>query len=70
MYATDATYLNDSQEVVYAVNLAKKYFRNRPSRGLRSNMDMMNVLEQTESLVGKLPVYVVSFSEEPDLLSQ
>jgi len=70
MYATDASYLNDSQEVVYAVNLAKKYFRDRPSRGLRSVMEMMNVLDQTESLVGKLPVYVASFSEHPDLLSQ
>lgn len=70
MYATDATYLNDSQEVVYAVNLAKKYFKGRPSKDLRFVMGMMNILDQTESLVGKLPVYVTSFSEEPDLLSQ
>src|ERR1700733_1024403 len=70
MYATDATYLNDSQEVVYAVSLAKKYFKNRPPKELRFAMEMMNVLDQTESLVGKLPVYVASFSEEPDLLSQ
>jgi hypothetical protein len=70
MYATDAAFLNDSQEVVYAVNLAKKYFRDRPSRGLRPVMEMMNILDQTESLIAKLPVYVASFSEEPDLLSQ
>jgi len=71
MFATDASYLNDSQEVVYAVNLARKYFKNRPSPGgTRPVMDMLNVLDQTESLVGKLPTYVASFSEHPDLLSQ
>lgn len=71
MYATDAAYLNDSQEVVYAVSLAKRYFRNRPSpQGRRPNLEMLNILDQTESLVGEQPVYVASFSEEPDLLSQ
>ena len=70
MYATDAEYLNDSQEVVYAVNLARKYFRNRTPKHLRFEMEMKNILDQTEGLVGKLPVYVASFSEEPDLLSQ
>ena len=70
MYATDAAYLNDSQEVVYAVNLAKKYFRNRHPKGLRFAMEMSNILEQTEGLVSKLPVYVASLSKEPDLLSQ
>lgn len=62
--------VNDTQEVVYAVSLAKKYFKEGTSKNLRFVMEMMNVLEQTESLVGKLPVYVASFSEEPDLLSQ
>jgi len=71
MFATDASYLNDSQEAIYAVNLAKKYFKNRPSSGgTFSVMGMLNVLDQTESLVGKLPTYVASFSEHPDLLSQ
>ena len=71
MFATDASYLNDSQEVVYAVNLARKYFKNRPSPGgTRPVLEMLNVLDQTESLVGKLPTYVASFSEHSDLLSQ
>jgi hypothetical protein len=71
MYATDATYLNDSQEIVYAVNLAKRYFKEQwLSSHDRSARDMLNVLEQTETIVGNLPVYVASFSEEPDLLSQ
>jgi hypothetical protein len=70
MWATDAAYLNDSQEVVYAVNLAKKYFRNRTPKDLRFEMEMRNILEQTEGLAGRLPAYVASFSEEPDLLSQ
>jgi len=34
MDATDATYLNDSQEVLYALSLGKKYFKNRPSKDL------------------------------------
>jgi hypothetical protein len=71
LYATDASYLNDSQEVVYAVNLAKKYFKNRPSPGgTRPVTEMLNALDEIEDLAGKLPVYVASFSEHPDQLSQ
>jgi Protein of unknown function (DUF2971) len=70
MWATDAGYLNDSQEVIYAVNLANRYFRDRRHKDLRRVMEMSNILEQTEGLIDKLPVYVASFSEEPDLLSQ
>jgi len=70
MWATDANYLNDSQEVIYAVNLAQKFFRNRTDKNLRFDMDMRNILDQTQRLAGTLPVYVASFSEEPDLLSQ
>ena len=67
MYATDAAYLNDSQEVVYAVSVAKRCFQ---KRRLKEQVDMSDILGKTESLAGKLPVYVASFSEEPDLLSQ
>lgn len=67
MYATDAAYLNDSQEVIYAVNVAKKYFQ---KRRLKEQVEMNDILEKTESLAASLPVYVASFSEEPDLLSQ
>jgi|SRR5579864_2927161 len=35
MWATDANYLNDSQEVIYAVNLAQNFFRNRTDKNLR-----------------------------------
>ena len=70
MWATDAAYLNDSQEVVYAVNLARQYFRNQTPKDLRFVMEMSNILEQTQGLAARLPVYVASFSEEPDLLSQ
>jgi Protein of unknown function (DUF2971) len=68
MYATDAAYLNDSQEVVYAVTLAKKYFQKE--KRLTEQVKISDILEKTESLAGSLPVYVASFSEEPDLLSQ
>jgi hypothetical protein len=50
MWATDANYLNDSQEVIYAVNLAQKFFRNRTDKNLRFNMDMRNILDQTQAL--------------------
>ena len=71
LYATDATYLNDSQEMAYAVTLARKYFKNKPrTAGSHTAQNTLNVLDQTETLVQKLPVYVTSFSEEPDLLSQ
>jgi hypothetical protein len=70
MWATDAAYLNDSQEFIYAVNLANRYFRDRRHKDLRRVMEMSNILEQTEGLIDRLPVYVASFSEEPDLLSQ
>jgi hypothetical protein len=61
MWATDAAYQNDSQEVVYAFNLAQKYF---------GTMDMSATLLETKRIAGQLPVYVASFPEEPDLLSQ
>jgi hypothetical protein len=67
MFATDAAYLNDSQEVVYAVNLAKKYFG---KRRLIEQVNMSDILEKAESMARNLPVYVASSSEEPDLLSQ
>jgi hypothetical protein len=71
MYATDSRYLNDSQELVYAVSLAKKYVKSKPlTGGSRPVLDMLNLVDQIESLVAKLPVFVVSFSEQPDLLSQ
>lgn len=71
IYATDATYLSDSQEMAYSISLAKRYFKNKsPGTGTRDILNMLNVLDQTETLVGKLPIYVASFSEEPDLLSQ
>ncbi len=34
-------------------------------KDLRRVMEMSNILEQTEGLIDKLPVYVTSFSEEP-----
>ena len=33
-------------------------------------LEMLNVLDQTEYLPAKLPIYVASFSEHPDQLSQ
>ncbi len=71
LYATDALYLGDMQEVVYAVNLARKYFKDMRSAARPHDIQpMLNVLDQTQFLTQKLPVFVASFSEEPDLLSQ
>jgi hypothetical protein len=68
MYATDATYLNDSQEVLYAMALAKKYFKNRPSlRGFRPILETLDLLALH---LGAAPAYIASFSEESDILSQ
>ena len=70
MYATDAAYLNDSEEVIYAINLAKKYFRNHHTKDPRFMTEVNKILEKASGHAGHLPVYVASFSEEPDLLSQ
>lgn len=71
MYATDARYLNDSQELVYAVRLGKKYLKNEPiTQEGRPAMDMQNLLDRTIDPGARMPVYVASFSEQPDQLSQ
>jgi hypothetical protein len=70
MYATDAAYLNDSQEVIYAINLAKEYFKNHHTKDPRFMTEVAKILEKADGHAGGLPVYVASFSEEPDLLSQ
>ena len=70
MYATDAAYLNDSQEVIYAINLAKEYFKNHHTKDPRFITEVAKILEKADGHAGSLPVYVASFSEEPDLLSQ
>src|ERR1017187_7947153 len=45
MYATDATYLNDSQEAVYAVSLATKYFTDQVStKGNRFVQAVLSIL--------------------------
>jgi len=67
IYATDARYLNDSQEIVYAVDLAKRYFEKRNSTRASGVLKSLNLIE--ELLVDR-PIYVASFSERPDLLSQ
>lgn len=70
MYATDAAYLNDSQEVIYAINLAKEYFKNHHTKDPRFTTEVDKILEKASGHAVHLPVYVASFSEEPDLLSQ
>jgi hypothetical protein len=77
LYATDVRFLNDSQELLYAVDLAKQYLTNQP---LQSKDDerkafadfALKLLDTKDNLVVILgtPTFVASFSEENDLLSQ
>jgi hypothetical protein len=77
LYATDVRFLNDSQEYIYAVDLAKDYLKNHP---LRSNDDKrkafanqaLKLLDKDDNLVVTLatPTFVCSFSEKGDLLGQ
>lgn len=75
--ATDVRYLNDSQELVYAIDLATTYLK---EQSLKSGDDKrqafaeytLNYLNAKDNIVAILttPSFVASFSEEDDLLSQ
>lgn len=75
LWATDVRYLNDSQEFVYATDLAIKYLNDHP---LKSSDDTrkafaqraLDMLDRKAVAALTTPTFVTSFSEDDDLLSQ
>jgi len=67
LWATHIRYLNDASEFIHAVALAKTYLSTIEKRP--DNRALIESLDETlESMEGT--TWVVSFSEDPDLLSQ
>ncbi len=78
LWATDVRFMNDSQEYVYALDLAIQYLKHSP---LQSNDDsrkafaesalkFLDTKDNVVAILNQTPTFVASFSEDPDLLSQ
>jgi Protein of unknown function (DUF2971) len=72
MWATSIRYLNDSQEYKYAIDVATKVIHSEKEsfRDAQERQLFENLLSEIEFAGSDNDVFVISFSEEGDLLSQ
>jgi hypothetical protein len=71
MWATDVAYLNDSKEFQYTVDLAREHLKHlQSSVNTSSERELVTEWQGVLNAVTRVPVYVASFSENADQLSQ
>jgi hypothetical protein len=71
IWATCIHYLNDSEEFLYAINLAKNQIRRKyATHTSEQEQYLLREMEQLLLTYERVNVFVSSFSEEGDLLSQ
>jgi len=70
LWASRIHYLNDSKEFSYAIDLLENGFRNVISRAPDLNKILIDKISGWTERISKISIYVGSFSEEKDLLSQ
>ncbi|MBM4054002.1 MAG: DUF2971 domain-containing protein [Planctomycetes bacterium] len=67
---SDNKYLNDTTEYTYAVQLVKDELKKRKYNKLRNFLDINRFDKSFERIKEEHPIFVCSFSEKEDLLSQ
>jgi hypothetical protein len=70
LWASSIHHLNDSSEFQYALDLLRETVGHRHRESTGSDALFLAAVSATLEQVRHVPVYVASFSEEPDLLSQ
>jgi len=70
LWASNIHYLNDSAEFAYTVDLAKREIRHLAGNAPAAGKQRLNELTEQIESIRRLNIFVFSFSEDGDLLSQ